>query len=82
MHGAHQRTNLRVILQSALDMARQLGLVTVAEGIETLPDWQLVRDSGCAVGQGFLVAPAMPADELPGWVARNEARLLALGRPE
>jgi len=79
VHGAHQRTNLRVILQSALDMSRQLGLVTVAEGIETLEDWQLVRDSGCGVGQGFLVAPAMPAEQLPEWIDRNEPRLLQLG---
>jgi EAL domain-containing protein (putative c-di-GMP-specific phosphodiesterase class I)/FixJ family two-component response regulator len=82
VHGAHQRTNLRVILQSALDMSRQLGLATVAEGIETLPDWQLVSDFGCGVGQGFLVAPAMPADALAEWIARNDARLLALGRHE
>lgn len=79
VHGAHQRTNLRVILQSALDMSRQLGLVTVAEGIETLADWQLVRDSGCGVGQGFLIAPAMPADALPGWVDLHEPRMQALG---
>ena len=79
VHGAAQRTNLRVILQSALDMSRQLGLVTVAEGIETLPDWQLVRDSFCGVGQGFLISPAMPAELLPGWIDRHQARLLALG---
>ena len=79
VHGAHQRTNLRVILQSALDMSRQLGLVTVAEGIETLADWQLVRDSGCGVGQGFLVSPAMAGDVLPAWMRRNEARLRELG---
>jgi EAL domain-containing protein (putative c-di-GMP-specific phosphodiesterase class I)/AmiR/NasT family two-component response regulator len=79
VHGAHQRANLRVILQSALNMARQLGLVTVAEGIETQVDWQLVRDSGCGVGQGFLIAPAMPADDLPGWIERNAPRLLQLG---
>lgn len=79
VHGSHQRTNLRVILQSALDMARQLGLVTVAEGIESPVDWQLVRDSGCGVGQGFLVAPAMPAEELPDWIDRHEPRLLELG---
>jgi EAL domain-containing protein (putative c-di-GMP-specific phosphodiesterase class I)/ActR/RegA family two-component response regulator len=81
VHGAHQRTNLRVILQSALDMSRRLGLATVAEGIETLADWNLVRDSGCGVGQGFLVAPAMPDHALPDWVGRNAARLLELGRP-
>jgi EAL domain-containing protein (putative c-di-GMP-specific phosphodiesterase class I) len=79
VNGAHKRTNLRVILQSALDMARQLGLVTVAEGIETPEDWQLVRDSGCGVGQGFLMARAMPAAELPDWVDRNGQRLLELG---
>ena len=81
VHGAHQRTNLRVILQSALDMSRQLGLVTVAEGIETLADWELVRDSGCGVGQGFLVSAAMVADELPEWMRLHEARLRELGRP-
>jgi EAL domain-containing protein (putative c-di-GMP-specific phosphodiesterase class I)/AmiR/NasT family two-component response regulator len=80
VHGAHKRTNLRVILQSALDMARQLGLVTVAEGIETLEDWRLVRDSGCMVGQGFLVAPAMPGHDLRGWIANHEARLRDLGQ--
>ena len=79
VHGAHQRTNLRVILQSALDMSRQLGLVTVAEGIETLADWQLVRDSGCGVGQGFLISPAMPAQDVAGWVREHEGRLLKLG---
>ena len=79
VHGAHKRTNLRVILQSALDMSRQLGLVTVAEGIETLPDWQLVRDSGCGVGQGFLISPAMPAELVPEWIHSHERRLLALG---
>ena len=81
VHGAHQRTNLRVILQSALDMSRQLGLVTVAEGIETLPDWQLVRDCGCGVGQGFLVAPAMAAEDVPDWIERQQSRLQALGAP-
>jgi len=79
VHGASQRANVRVILQSALDMARQLGLVTVAEGIETLADWQLVRESDCGVGQGFLVAPAMAAERVPDWVREHEGRLLGLG---
>ena len=79
VHGANQRTNLRVILRSALDMSRQLGLATVAEGIETLADWQLVRDFGCGVGQGFLASPAMPAELLPGWIGSHEPRLMALG---
>jgi EAL domain-containing protein (putative c-di-GMP-specific phosphodiesterase class I) len=75
VHEASRRTNLRVILQSALDMARQLGLVTVAEGIETLEDWRLVQACGCNVGQGYLIARPMPAEELPQWLKSHQARL-------
>jgi len=78
VHGAHQRKNLRVILQSALDMARQLDLVTVAEGIETLDDWRLLQECGCGIGQGFLIARPMPAAELPNWLKRHQAALQAL----
>jgi EAL domain-containing protein (putative c-di-GMP-specific phosphodiesterase class I) len=75
VHEASRRTNLQVILQSALDMSRQLGLVTVAEGIETLEDWKLVQACGCNVGQGYLIARPMPAEELPQWLRRHQARL-------
>ena len=72
---ASRRPNLRVILQSALDMARQLGLSSVAEGIETMDDWWLVQACGCNVGQGFQVARPMPADDLPHWLHTHQLRL-------
>lgn len=75
VHGAHQRNNLRVILQSALEMACQLGLVTVAEGVETLEDWRLLQQGGCGIGQGYLIAKPMPANEMPQWLKRHQARL-------
>lgn len=75
VHGAHARQNLRVILQSALDMAKRLELVTVAEGIETMEDWRLLQDSGCMIGQGYLIAKPMPANELPIWLKGHHRRL-------
>jgi EAL domain-containing protein (putative c-di-GMP-specific phosphodiesterase class I) len=78
VHGAHERTNLRVILESALGMARQLGLATVAEGIETMEDWRLLQQAGCQVGQGWLTAKAMPADQFRDWLRGHHARLPAL----
>jgi len=75
VHEASRRNNLRVILQSALDMSRQLGLVTVAEGIETMEDWRLVQACGCSIGQGYLIARPMPADDLPHWLRSHQARL-------
>jgi EAL domain-containing protein (putative c-di-GMP-specific phosphodiesterase class I)/FixJ family two-component response regulator len=75
VHGAHQRANLRVILQSALDMARRLDLVTVAEGIETLEDWRLLQECGCDIGQGYLIARPMPASEMLQWLKVHQNRL-------
>lgn len=66
--GAHERPNLRVILKSAIDMARQLELSTVGEGIESMEDWETLRAMGCAIGQGYLIAKPMPGAEVPGWL--------------
>jgi EAL domain-containing protein (putative c-di-GMP-specific phosphodiesterase class I) len=75
VHGAHQRKNSRVILQSALDLARRLELTTVAEGIETMEDWRLLQEFGCMMGQGYLIATPMPAGALPQWLKSHNSRL-------
>jgi EAL domain-containing protein (putative c-di-GMP-specific phosphodiesterase class I)/ActR/RegA family two-component response regulator len=75
VHDAHQRRNLSVILESALDMARRLELTSVAEGIETLEDWRLLQRYDCAVGQGYLIAKPMPAGQVPEWLRQHRQRL-------
>ena len=78
VHGAHRRKNLRVILQSALDLASRLELVAVAEGIETLQDWRLLQQFGCTIGQGYLIAKPMAAATLPRWLKSHHRRLPGL----
>ncbi|WP_022978911.1 EAL domain-containing protein [Ideonella sp. B508-1] len=75
---ATQRPHLQVILRSALEMAHQLGLVSVAEGIETLQDWRLLQTLGCQIGQGWLIAKAMPGDDLHPWLRGHRQRLALL----
>lgn len=75
VHEAHHRSDLGVILQSALDMGHRLGLVTVAEGIESMKDWRFLQQSGCSVGQGYLIGKPMPPSELPAWLKRHQLRL-------
>lgn len=53
VHRAAQDSSLRVILEASLAMARQLGLKTVAEGIEERADWDLLRAAGCDMAQGY-----------------------------
>jgi EAL domain-containing protein (putative c-di-GMP-specific phosphodiesterase class I)/FixJ family two-component response regulator len=77
VHGAHERDSLQVILRSALEMASQLGIETVAEGVECLQDWRLLRQYGCKLAQGWLLAKAMPGGELESWLPSLQRR-----RPE
>lgn len=68
VHHAPKRESLQVILRSALDLANRLGLVAVAEGVETIEEWRLLQEFGCTMGQGWLIAKAMPANELGPWL--------------
>lgn len=52
------------ILRAVVSLARELGLQTVAEGIETEPTAQLLTRLGCDVGQGYLFAPPLSREAL------------------
>lgn len=52
----------RAIVLSILNLAGQLGLDVVAEGIETREDGVFLRDHGCAKGQGYYFGKPVPAD--------------------
>lgn len=58
------------IVRSTIDLAHNLGLTVVAEGIETIRTWNLLRQLGCDVGQGYLIARPLPLPEFPSWVDR------------
>lgn len=54
----------RAIVRAILDLARALQLGTVAEGIETLEQLEVLRELGCEVGQGYLIGRPAPVDHL------------------
>ncbi len=68
VHGAGQDASLRAILEANLGMAKQLGLRTVAEGVEDRDDWDCLRALGCDLAQGWFIARPMPATEIAHWV--------------
>lgn len=73
IHGLDERENVQIMLRSALEMARELGLVTVAEGVESGQELQLLRTFGCTFAQGWLFAKAMPGSDLTEWLRKYEA---------
>jgi len=74
VHRAWCDEGLRAILKPSLEMARQLGIRTVAEGVEDLDDWRFLRASRCDLAQGYFIARPMPAAKLTEWLVDWEAR--------
>jgi len=59
--------NNAVIVRSTIDLARNLGLDVVAEGVETAAAWDALRDLGCDLAQGYFLSPPLGADEFLQW---------------
>jgi len=70
---AFRDPSLRAIVEATLRMARQLGMRSVAEGVEQQADWDYLRSVGCDVVQGFHIARPMPGAELSSWARRFNA---------
>nr|WP_255616688.1 EAL domain-containing protein [Microvirga puerhi] len=64
-----------MILQAMLRLGRNLGIATVAEGIETESQAAYLRTHGCDQGQGYLFSAALPAHEIArlckDWQSKN-----------
>jgi EAL domain-containing protein (putative c-di-GMP-specific phosphodiesterase class I) len=78
VHGADRDASAHAILEASLGIARQLGLKTVAEGVETLADWQLMQSLNCDVAQGYFVTRPMPAEAFASWQIAWGKRVSAL----
>ncbi len=58
----------RVLIEATIRMAQTLGLGTVAEGIETEGQAQLMAQLGCDKGQGYLYSKPLEGAMLVAWV--------------
>ncbi len=52
------------VVRAVVNLAGELGLTTVAEGIENAVTADWLRDHGCGIGQGYYFSPPLPAPEL------------------
>lgn len=58
-----------VIVHTIIAMAHSLNYETVAEGVETAAQAEILRKAGCPVLQGFLFARPMPVADLGEWLS-------------
>ncbi len=60
------------IVRSTVDLARNLGLRAVAEGVEDQATWDALADLGCDYAQGYFVSPPLPAADLRSWLLGHQ----------
>jgi len=63
-----------VIVQSTIDLARNLGLIVVAEGVESEEAWGRLASFGCDLAQGYYLSRPVPPDVLTEWLT-DEGRV-------
>jgi EAL domain-containing protein (putative c-di-GMP-specific phosphodiesterase class I) len=51
-----------------------MGLKSVAEGVETQADWELLREMECDRAQGYFIAKPMAAEQVWEWLNLWQAR--------
>jgi diguanylate cyclase (GGDEF)-like protein len=56
------------IVRAIVELCRHLGLVVVAEGVESELTLSLLDEMGCDIGQGFLFSRPLPYDRLEAWL--------------
>ncbi|MFO1037603.1 MAG: PAS-domain containing protein [Geminicoccaceae bacterium] len=69
-----QSRRAAAVVGTIVTLGKELGLVTEAEGVETLDQLMELRRLGCRLVQGFLIAQPMPADQFLLWLERWRQR--------
>jgi diguanylate cyclase (GGDEF)-like protein len=60
------------IVSGVLDIGRNLGLRTVAEGVERLDQFEFLRSHLCTAIQGYLLSPPVPEDRMTAILKREQ----------
>lgn len=63
------------IVRSTINLAHDLGLLVVAEGIEDQQTWDALAALGCDLAQGYFVARPMPAAAVRTWLRERRDRV-------
>jgi len=72
VHAIGESTNDEIIVRSIIQLARTLGINTVAEGVETETHARFLLKNGCDTAQGFYYAHPLAAVDFLEWLEQRE----------
>lgn len=59
--------NDRIIVSSTIELAHNMGLHVVAEGIENIKVWKFLQEMNCDYGQGYYMSRPIPVSDFEAW---------------
>jgi EAL domain-containing protein (putative c-di-GMP-specific phosphodiesterase class I) len=62
----------RAIVQATIELAHNMNLKVVAEGVEDEQTLRQISKLGCEEAQGYFISRPVPPDELIDWLATRE----------
>jgi diguanylate cyclase (GGDEF)-like protein len=65
---------IATIVRSTIDLGHNLNLKVVAEGVEDLAAWKMLRVLGCDDAQGFFMSKPLDPRSLVAWLRVNDSR--------
>ena len=66
------------IVRAVAAMGASLGMMTTAEGVETIEQFDRLRAEGCTEVQGYLFSPPLPASKVAELLHKHNPRMKAI----
>jgi diguanylate cyclase (GGDEF)-like protein/PAS domain S-box-containing protein len=76
VRGVTEDVEDQAIVAAIVSMARSLGMLTIAEGVETVAQVEFLRARGCDEVQGYLYGRPLPAEDIEAFVRGRAAPAL------
>jgi EAL domain-containing protein (putative c-di-GMP-specific phosphodiesterase class I) len=67
------------MVSAMVALASNLGMIPLAEGIETEAEWRALTERGCERGQGYFFSRPVPAEEILAIHRRSGLRIVEGG---
>jgi EAL domain-containing protein (putative c-di-GMP-specific phosphodiesterase class I) len=73
----HHDESDAAIVRATIELARNMGHLVIAEGVEEQETWDQLLAMGCDQVQGYLLSAAMPSGECRKWLAKRQSPFMA-----
>jgi diguanylate cyclase (GGDEF)-like protein len=80
VHGLEQNRSDEAITQAIIALSHSIGLRVIAEGVETIAQFEFLKKHGCEEAQGYLISRPLEEPELRSWWMMQEEENRIVGR--